>query len=157
MAQPDKYVEHLNHLVEINKDSEEGFLNAAKNIKNSELESQFTEYARQHARLAVELEREIAKLGGNPPEHGTTGGAVHRGWMDLKSALTGNSARAILSSCESAEDSVLAAYDLTEADISTGQVFTLLQKQRQQITSFHTRLARLVGELKDGVEFPENE
>ena len=77
--------------------------------------------------------------------------------MDLKSALTGNSAGAILSSCESGEDSALAAYDQAEADISTGQVFTLLQKQRQQITAFRTRLERLVGEIKDGVEFRKNE
>lgn len=157
MAENDRRLDRLNHLVEINKDSEEGFLNAAKNIKNSELESHFTDYARQHARFAVELQREVAKSGGNPPEHGTTGGAVHRGWMDLKSALTGNSAGAILSSCESAEDGVLAAYDQADADISTGQVFTLLQKQRQQITGFHTRLARLLGDIKDGVEFPKNE
>jgi uncharacterized protein (TIGR02284 family) len=157
MAENDKRLDHLNHLVEVNKNSEEGFLNAAKNIKNTELESQFTDYARQHARFAAELQREVAKLGGNPPEHGTAAGSVQRGWMNVKSALTGNSAGAILSSCESGEDSALAAYDLAEADIATGQVFTLLQKQRQQITAFHTRLARLVGEIKDGVEFPKNE
>ena len=157
MTENDKRLDHLVHLVEINKDSEEGFLAAAKNIRNSELESQFTDYARQHARFAVELQTEIAKLGGNPPEHGTASGAVHRGWMDLKSALTGNSSSAILSSCESGEASALAAYDQAEADISSGKVFTLLQKQRQQITGFWTRIERLIGEIRDGVEFPQNE
>ncbi|HEX4748186.1 MAG TPA: PA2169 family four-helix-bundle protein [Bryobacteraceae bacterium] len=157
MSDNNNLLEHLNHLVEVNKNSEEGFLNAAKNIKNSELETHFTDYSRQHARFAAELQREIAKLGGKPPEQGTTSGAVHRGWMDLKAALTGNSAGAILSSCESGEDSALAAYDQAEADIGTGQVFTVLQKQRQQITGFRTRLERLAGEIKDGVEFPKNE
>ena len=157
MADNNRLLDHLNHLVEINKDAEDGFLNAAKNVKNSELESQFTDYARQHARFAAELQAEIEHLGARAPDHGTTGGALHRGWMDLKSALTGNSAETILSSCESGEDSALAAYDQAEADIGTGQAFSVLQKQREQITAFKTRLHRLIDQVKNGVEFPKNE
>jgi uncharacterized protein (TIGR02284 family) len=112
----------LVHLVAVKKNLEEGFLNAAKNIRNSELESQLIDYARQLARFADEIQQEIVKLGGNPPEHGTVSGEVRRGWVDLKSALTGNSAGAILSSCESGEDPALAAYDQAKADISSGHV-----------------------------------
>lgn len=150
-------LDHLNHLVEINKNAEAGFLNAAENVKNSELESQFTGYAKQHAKFAAELQKEVEHLGGNPPDHGTVGGAIHRGWMDVKSALTGHSAAAILSTCASGEDSALAAYADAEADISSGQVFSLLQKQREQVVAFRTRLDRLVGETKDGVDFQKNE
>src|SRR5579875_3245433 len=157
MTDNNKLLDHLNHLVTVNKDAEESFINAAKNVRNSELESQFTDYARQHARFAAELETEIERLGARAPDHGTTGGALHRGWMDLKSALTGNSAQAILSSCEGGEDSALAAYDQAEADIGTGQAFSLMQKQREQITAFKTRLRRLLDQAKDGVEFPTNE
>jgi uncharacterized protein (TIGR02284 family) len=153
----DKALDHLNNLVEINKDAEAGFLNAAKNIKNSELETQLGDYAKQHAKFGAELQAEITRLGGSATNDGTAGGALHRGWMDLKAALTGHSAGAILSSCESGEDSALAAYDSAEADLSTGQTFSLLQKQREQITAFRTRLNRLIGEIKDGVEFPQNE
>ena len=153
----DQILDHLNHLVEINKDAEAGFLNAGENVKNSELETQFTGYAKQHAKFAAELQNQIEHLGGNPPHRGTVGGAIHRGWLDVKSALTGHSAAAILSSCESGEDSALAAYADAEADISTGQVFTLLQKQREQVTAFRTRLNRLVGETKGGVDFQKNE
>jgi uncharacterized protein (TIGR02284 family) len=144
----------LVHLVAVKKNLEEGFLNAAKNIRNSEPTHRLR---RQHARFANEIQQEIVKLGGNPPEHGTVSGEVRRGWVDLKSALTGNSAGAILSSCESGEDRALAAYDQAEADISSGHVFTILQKQWQQITSFSTRLQQLIGEVKEGVEFPKNE
>jgi uncharacterized protein (TIGR02284 family) len=149
--------DHLNRLIEINKDAEAGFLNAAENIRNSELESQFAGYAKQHGKFAADLQEQVERLGGNPPDSGTVGGALHRGWMDLKSALTGHSAAAILSACENGEQSAEAAYADAEADISTGQTFTLLQKQREQIRGFRTRLTRLVGETKDGVEFPKNE
>jgi uncharacterized protein (TIGR02284 family) len=148
---------YLNHLVEINKDAEAGFVNAAENVKNSELETMLSGYAKQHAKFARELQSEIERLGEKPPESGTVAGAVHRGWMDVKAALTGHSAAAILSACESGEDSALAAYAAAEADIPTGQTFSLLQKQREQITTFKTRLWRLTGEMKDGVEFPKNE
>jgi uncharacterized protein (TIGR02284 family) len=153
----DEVLDHLNDLIAINKNAEAGFLNAAKNIRNSELETQLDEYATRHAKFAAELQSDVERLGGNPANTGTAGGAAHRGWMDIKSALTRHSAGAILSSCEGGEDSALAAYDGALADISTGQTFSLLEKQRQQITAFKTRLRRLLDEIKDGVEFPHNE
>jgi uncharacterized protein (TIGR02284 family) len=153
----DEVLDHLNNLIEVNKNAEAGFLNAAKNIRNSELETQLNDYARQHAKFAAELQDEVTRFGGDPSHGNTASGALHRGWMDVKAALTGHSAGPILSSCESGEDSVLAAYDGAEADISTGKTFSLLQKQREQVTAFRTRLNRLVGEIKDGVEFPQNE
>jgi uncharacterized protein (TIGR02284 family) len=150
-------LDYLNHLIEINKDAEAGLLNAAENVRNSELETTLTGYAKQHARFAAELQSEVQRLGGKPERSGTAGGAVHRGWIDLKAAITGHSPKPILSACESGEDSALAAYADAEADIPTGQTFSLLQKQREQITAFKTRLWRLVGEIKDGVEFQKNE
>jgi uncharacterized protein (TIGR02284 family) len=152
-----KLVDHLNDLIAINKNAEAGFLNAARNIRNSELETQLTDYASRHGKFLTELQDEVVRLDGSPTHEGTAGGALHRGWMDLKSALTGHSAGAILASCESGEDSAMAAYDGVLADIGTGQTFSLVQKQREQITAFRTRLQRLVGEIKDGVEFPQNE
>lgn len=157
MTENDNRLKLLNHLADLNRDSEEAFLGAADRVKNSELDTQFTDYARQHARFAAELEAELAKLEDGRPERRNRPGALKRGWIDLKAALTGNSAGAILSSCQSGENTVLAAYDQAEAEISTGQIYTLLQKQHQQIAGFRTRLARLVGESKDGVEFPDNE
>lgn len=147
----------LNHLAEINQDAEEGFGNAAQNIRNSELETLFAGYAKQHAKFAAELRQEIDRLGGRPTESGTLGGALHRGWMDLKSALSGHSAAAILASCENGEQSAIAAYAEAADGNPTGQVGALVSKHLQQIQGFHTRLCRLVSETKDGVEFPQNE
>lgn len=148
---------YLNHLVEINKDAEAGFLTAAENVKNSELESLFAGYAKQHAKFAAELQNEVERLGGKPPDSGTVGGAVHRGWMDVKSALTGHSAAAMLSACENGEQSAESAYLDAEDTIPSGQTHTLLHKHCEQITAFRTRLVRLIGEIKDGMEFQKNE
>jgi uncharacterized protein (TIGR02284 family) len=148
------YIPGLNHLVEINKDAEDGLINAAQNVRNSELETLFAGYAKQHAKFAAELRQEIERLGGRPTESGAVGGALHRGWMDLKSALSGHSAAAILASCETGEQSAVAAYTEAADANPTGQAGALIKKHLQQIQGFQTRLCRLVGETKDGVEFP---
>ena len=149
-------IDHLHHLASVNKDAEAALRTAAENVQNSELESLFLGYAKQHAKFFAELQTEIERLGGKKGDSGTLGGAVERGWMDLKSALTGRSAAAMLAACESGEQSAEVAYtNATEAHPS-GQVHTLIEKHRQQIIGFRTRLARLVGETKDGVDFPKN-
>jgi uncharacterized protein (TIGR02284 family) len=150
-------IERLNDLVLVNKDAEAGFRTSAENIKNSELETLFSGYAAQHAKFGDELRAEIRRLDGKVSDEGDFGAAVHRGWIGLKTALTGHSAAGILSSCESAEQSAEVAYaDASDAN-PTGQTHALLQKHSEQIRGFRVRLARLVGETKDGVDFQKNE
>ncbi len=150
-------IDELNHLVRVNRDAEAGFGAAAENVKNSELETLFTGYAKQHAKFAAELQEEVEHLGGNSSDAGTLGGALHRGWMDLKSAVSGHSAAAMLKSCESGEESAESAYLDAAGSHPTGQTHALIDKHLEQIKAFRTRLARLVGETKDGVEFQKNE
>jgi uncharacterized protein (TIGR02284 family) len=153
----ERTINQLNHLIALNADAAAGFQSAGQNIKNSELETLFTGYARQHSAFQGELRQECIRLGGNFSDDGTLGGAVHRGWMDLKSALTGHSASAILASCVSGEESAERAYaDAADAN-PTGQTHSLLEKHCQQIKGFRTHLVRLVGQTKDGVDFQKNE
>lgn len=153
----DNIIDELNRLIDANKNAEEGLRGASETVKNSELETLFGGYAKQHARFADELQDEVRRLGGTASTSGTIGGVVHRGWMDVKAALTGGSAASILKSCESGEESAEIAYtDALDANI-TGQTHTLISKQAQQIKGFRTHLTRLVGETKDGIDFQKNE
>lgn len=150
-------VDSLNQLIHLNRDAEAGFRAAAENIKNSELETLFNNYAAQHAKFTADLEDEVIRLRGTVSDSGTFGGTLHRGWMDLMSTLSGNSASVMLKSCENGEQSVESAY-LDAADVyPTGQTNKLIEKQLQQIKGFRTRLARLIGETDRGVEFQKNE
>ncbi len=153
----DNTIDQLNHLIRINKDAEAGFQTAAENVKNSELETLFNGYAKQHSKFAGELQDEVRRLDGNASDAGTLGETLHQGWMDLKSALSGHSPAAILKSCAGGEESAEMAYTDAADAHAGGQTHTLIERHRQQITGFHTRLARLVGETKDGVEFQRNE
>ncbi len=150
-------IDQLNHLVRINKNAEAGLHTAAENVQNSELETLFGGYARQHAKFIRELQEEIKRLGGAVSDSGTVGEAMHRAWMDVTSALSGHSAASALSACESGELSAEIAYHDASDLNPTGQTHTLIEKQREQIKGFHTRLCRLVGEIKNGLEFPKND
>jgi uncharacterized protein (TIGR02284 family) len=153
----DNLIDQLNQLVRINKEAEAGLLTAAENVKNSELETLFSGHAKQHAKFVSELQEEIRRLDGDPSDSETFGGAVHRGWMGLKSTLSGHSAASLLASCESGEQSAEVAYSDAAKAEPRGQTHTLIDKHWQQIKAFRTRLARLVGETKDGVDFQDNE
>ena len=153
----DETIDQLSHLTNLNRDAEAGFLTAAKNVKNSELETLFAGYAKQHAKFALELQEEINRRNGQISGSGTLGGAIHRGWLDLKSAFSGHSAAAILASCQSGEESAEIAYNDAADANPTGQTHALLKKHREQIKGFHTHLCRLVGETKHGIDFPTNE
>lgn len=153
----DEIIDQLNHLASVNRDAEAALRTAAENAKNSQLESIFTGYAKQHAKFLAELQAEVGRLGGKATDSGTVGGAIERGWMNLKSAITGHSAGALLSSCENGERSAEVAYSDAAALNPTGQTRVLIDKHHEQIRGFQTRLARLVGKTKDGAEFQKNE
>lgn len=150
-------VDELNRLIHVNKDAEAGLLTAADRVKNSELESLFLDYAKQHATFATQLQAEIERVGGKPSEAGGMGEALHRGWMELKSAVTGHSAASLLAFCESGEESAEVAYHDASDNIPTGQAHALIAKHHEQIKGFRTRLCRLVEQSKSGIEYPKNE
>lgn len=153
----DRTIDQLNHLIEVNKDAEAGFRTAEENVRNTEIQTLFAGYSVQHARFAAQLQSEIERLGGTPSDSGTMGGSLHRGWMDVKAALSGHSVGSMLTACQTAEQSAESAYlDAIDANPS-GQTHTLLEKHWEQIKGFRTRITRLVGEIKDGLDFQKTQ
>ncbi len=153
----DKTIDLLDHLVRINRDAEASLRAAGTDIRNSELESLFSGYAKQHAKFVVELRAEIERLGGRVTDSEKTSNAFERGWKKIEAALAGGSQAAILGSCKDAEETAHIAYqDATDAN-PAGHTHGLIEKQWKQIQGFRTHLSRLVIEVKDGVQFPMNE
>lgn len=106
-------VEGLNHLIETNRDSEEGYRTAAEALKDSDhtLHTLFLRYSQQRARFAADLEQEVRTYGGEPSDSGTVGGSLRRGWRNLKAAVTGGSVNSILAECDRAEESTGHSYE----------------------------------------------
>ena len=147
---------HLNDLIGVSRDGEEGYRHAAAHVSNSELRSLFEASARQRAGFVRELQQELERLGGATTDTGTFAGAVNRGWLDVKSAITGGSAGAVVGACETGDDSAAAAYErFVNTDIS-GQTRTLVEKQWHAIVEAHRHLIKLKEEIATGSRYADN-
>src|SRR5437868_1616487 len=120
MAQQKEIISTINSLIETLKDGEEGFKQAAEAVKDSGLKSVLNDFSRQRARFAGELQSQARQLGEPEPEESSSAaGAVHRAWINLKSAVTSGDEHAILAECERGEDSAVSEYkEAMEEDLS---------------------------------------
>jgi len=134
----------LNDLVETSKDGEKGFQAAAEDAKNAELKTVFTQHAQECAKSASELQQIVSQLGGKPEKHGSLAGALHRGWVDTKSALTTRDDVAILEEVERGEDVAKAKYRKALDEVELPQdVRSVVQRQYDGVLHNHDQIRDL--------------
>ena len=138
----DETVDILNELIETCRDGEKGFADAAGHVENPAIRSFLEEQSRIRARFADQLQQEVRAMGGSPEEFGSTGGAVRRAWMDLKSAVGGGD-KAILSSCEAGEDSAVAQYRWSLEKLLPENTRSVVALQYESIERTHERIRTL--------------
>ena len=100
----------LNDLIETCRDGEKGFQTAAESVRDGGLKQFFSKRSLQRAQFASELQAEVRQLGGAPEQRGSVSGAFHRGWLNIRSAITGGSEEAIIAECERGEDAAVENY-----------------------------------------------
>ena len=138
-------VDALNDLTEILKDGEHGYRTAAKDVKSPELAELFRGYATQRAEFGARLQTEVAALGSKPEDSGSLIGSAHRGWINLKSALSTNEPQAVLEEAERGEDAAVAAYKKAmerPEELSTS-TRDLIAAQYSEIKAAHDRVRNL--------------
>ncbi len=135
----------LDDLIETLKDGQQGFREAAEDVQSHELKTLFGEYSLQRSQFAGELQSLAHSLGEKEPETmGSVSGALHRGWINLKSALSSKDEHAILTECERGEDSAVAEYTKALAEEGLpGHVAEILQMQYKAVKAAHDRVRDL--------------
>ena len=78
----------LNDLSRLCKDSEKGFKVAAESVDNRGLKMLFKTYAQQRAQFAAELAQEVERLGSKVTAGSSFLAVLHRGWIDIRAAMT---------------------------------------------------------------------
>lgn len=139
----DKVISALNNLIETCKDGEQGFRTAADGVKNGELKTLFLAYSQQRAQFAGELQSEVRHLGGDPENRGSIAATLHRGWIDIKSAVTGEDEGAIISECERGEDSAVKNYEDALKEDLPANIRSIIEQQFTQIKEAHDRIRAL--------------
>lgn len=143
MASNDEVISTLNNLIETSRDGQNGFQTAAEGVKNPDLKSLFYSYSQERARFVGELQDEVRRLGGDPETTGSIAATLHRGWINIKSAVTGGDEGSIISECERGEDSALKNYNAAlEVDVPAN-IRSIIERQYVQVKSAHDQIRSL--------------
>ncbi|RSK45224.1 ferritin-like domain-containing protein [Hymenobacter rigui] len=132
-----------NDLVEINKTAAKGYQEAAEGVSSPDLKSKLSQMSQQRAQFASELSQHAQQYGINPESEGTVEGAladaaaaVHRGWINIKSAVTGQNDSAILGECETGDATALKSYETAlRSNELPVEARNVIQKQHGEILS----------------------
>ena len=143
MASNDEVISTLNGLIETCRDGQNGFKTAAEGVQDSELKSLFYAYSQQRAQFVGQLQDEVRRLGGDPENTGSVAASLHRGWIDIKSAVTGGDDASIITECERGEDSAVKTYsDALGKDLPAG-VRPVVEQQFAAVREAHDRIRAL--------------
>lgn len=127
----------LNNLIETNRDGEEGFRLAAEKAKDPSLKSLFSKYSSQRGSNVKELQTLVTQLGEKPATSGHITASLHRGWINLKEALSSDEDKSIIIECEAGEDSAMKNYKEALAKNLPANIATVVQRQFTGVQESH--------------------
>ena len=139
----DKTIATLNNLIETCKDGELGFKTAAEGLKSADIKQKFLEYSRQRAEMVRDLQAEVRRLGGDPEKSGSVSGSLHRGWLDIKSVITGKDDHAIVAEAERGEDVAKTVYENALKEALPSTVLAIVQQQAIKVRQVHDQVRNL--------------
>jgi uncharacterized protein (TIGR02284 family) len=141
--QNDDAISTLNHLISIAKDGVNGMSSAAESAKNAQLKSTLSQLSQERNRVATELQDVVRRLGGDPDQSGTTLGAAHRTFMNVKEAVTGSTDRALLNECERGEDVAVREFTSALEQPLPADIKQTVQSLLGQVRTSHDRIKQL--------------
>ena len=136
-------IDVLQDLVECSKDGEYGFRECAEQAKDPQLKSMFLQRADDCRRGAQELNDVIRQLGGKTEDGGSAMGAVHRGWVAVKSTLTTYDDKAVLNEAERGEDNAKTRYRKALEKPLPETVRQVVERQFQGVQRNHDQVKAL--------------
>ena len=144
LSQTTTILEGLNETLE---DGREGFTKAAEKLEDdghSQIAVKMREFATQREELSREL-TSIASADGITFKtgDGSAAGALHRGWMSLKDALTGSDPHAVLAAAERGEDHAVDQYrEALDKDLPA-PIRDLVSRQATAVQAAHDQVRDL--------------
>jgi uncharacterized protein (TIGR02284 family) len=139
----EKVISTLNRLIETVKDGENGFRTAVDGLTDPNVKALFQQYSRQRAEMARQLQAEVRRLGSDPEKAGSMAGAAHRGWINIKSIVTGKDDAAIIAEAERGEDSAKRTFDEALGEPLPPQTLALVRELAMKVHDAHDRVRAL--------------
>lgn len=146
----DEIIDTLNDLIRVCNDGVEGFRTCAEhaNISSATLKSMLTQRQHECASASDALRSLVLEQGADAVTGTTVGGALRRGWLVVKTSVTGKTDRAVLEECERGEDVAKEAYRKALAQGLPSPIRAVVEIQYQGVLRNHD----LIKKLRDEAE-----
>lgn len=147
MSNQSSVIKVLNDLIEACKDGEYGFRTCGEQAESAELKTLLQQRAAECAAAASQLQDQVFALGGSPDTSGSIGGALHRGWVAIKTTLTSYDDLAVMEECERGEDVAMDSYRKALKEELPPPIRSLVEQQYEGVKRNH----QLVRERRDAL------
>lgn len=133
----------LNDLLQLNRDSVEGFVKA-KDLATSAKLKALLDGARVERTSAVKaLEPLVRAAGGTPEKELSVSGTLHRTWMKIREKLSPDGDKALIMEVERAEDEMKEAYQKAMQTSLPSAIKTVIDAQALQVFAVHDAFSDL--------------
>ena len=135
----------LNSLITTTIDSANGFERSAEDARTGRFVEMFREFATERRAVVGRLQETVRSLGGTPNDDGSLKADLHRRWVDLRAAITGDGGdKAIIEEVERGEDYLKAKYDAALEDSALSPtVQAAIREAYQSVRAGHDRASAL--------------
>jgi uncharacterized protein (TIGR02284 family) len=136
----DQTIATINNLIQTLEDGELGFRTAAEGLTDPHTKALFQQFSRERGQMARDLQAEVTRLGGEPETAGSVSGSLHRGWINIKSVVTGKSDASIIAEAERGEDIAKQAFAEAIAAGLPPSVLAIVEQQAVGVRAAHDRV-----------------
>ncbi|MEV8518734.1 PA2169 family four-helix-bundle protein [Dyella marensis] len=136
-------VKVLNDLIATTLDSADGYGEASKDAKSSQLASLFRDRAAEREQVVGKLQQRVAFLGGKPEDSGTVLASAHRMFTNLRNSLS-KSDEAVIDEVERGEDHIKHKFEdaLEDGDVTT-DTRAIIADANISVRSGHDQMSRM--------------
>lgn len=136
----------LTELIDTVENGRRGFAEGAEKLAKDgqdQLAEAFDSLSRQRASFAAELRSLSPDLTFDTEKGGTVPGALHRGWLALKDALSGNDPHGVLDAAEQGEDHAISDFSKALEQQLPEPARSVIERQYGEIRQAHDRVKAL--------------
>lgn len=146
----DEIISVLNDLIEVCKDGEKGFTACLEDAsdRHFELKAMLAERQLAYAQAATELQDLVRFFGSDPEDSGSMTGALHRSWVNVRTAIVGKDDEIVLAECHHGEDSAVRAFRKVLAYDLPIDIRIMVERQLQNAIDSIALIKTLQDEIK---------
>jgi len=133
----------LNDLLQLNRDSAEGFAKAKELATSLKLKTLLDGARVERTSAARALEPLVRAAGAEPEKDLSVSGSLHRTWMKVREKLSPDGDKALIMEVERAEDEMKEAYQQAMQQSLPSAIKTVIDVQARQVFAVHDAFSDL--------------